>query len=137
MARLTLRIDFDGAGSIGPGKVRLLELIDAQGSIRRAGSELKMSYARAWNLIQDLNAIFGAPVVSASSGGRSGGGARLTALGRDVAAAYRAAERKAAKAAKRDIEVMKARAARTSKSRAAGAHRVRSTSSRQTIGSRT
>jgi molybdate transport system regulatory protein len=106
MARLTLRIDLDGAGSIGPGKVRLLELVAELGSIRSAGNELKMSYARAWKLVQDLNATFGAPVLTATAGGKSGGGARLTALGQEIVSAYRAAERKAAKAVHKEMEAL-------------------------------
>lgn len=111
MARITLRIDLDGAGSIGPGKVRLLELIEERGSIRSAGAGLQMSYARAWNLVQELTAIFGAPVVNAAPGGKSGGGAALTALGRQVIAAYRAAERKAEAAARGEIEKLRRRVA--------------------------
>jgi molybdate transport system regulatory protein len=42
MPRLTLRIDFDGDRAIGPGKIKLLELIDAVGSISAAGR------GRAW-----------------------------------------------------------------------------------------
>ncbi|MCE9523038.1 MAG: LysR family transcriptional regulator [Alphaproteobacteria bacterium] len=107
MARITLRIDLEGKGSIGPGKVRLLELIDEHGSIRRAGSVLKMSYARAWGLVRDLGATFGKPVVDASPGGKSGGGAKLTPLGRHVVDAYRAAERKAAKASRPQLAALR------------------------------
>lgn len=106
MARITLRIDLDGKGSVGPGKVRLLELIDEMGSIRRAGSHLKMSYARAWGLVQDLSATFGKPVVNAAPGGKSGGGATLTTLGRQIIDAYRTAERNAAKAAAPQIAAL-------------------------------
>lgn len=110
MARITLRIDLEGKGSIGPGKVRLLELIDELGSIRRAGAQLKMSYARAWRLVQDLSQTFGKPVVDAAPGGKSGGGAKLTALGRKIVDAYRAAERKAAKASARELATLKRQA---------------------------
>ncbi len=107
MARITLRIDLDGKGSIGPGKVRLLELIDEMGSIRRAGSHLKMSYARAWGLVRDLTTTFGEPVVNASPGGKSGGGATLTPLGRKVIDAYRTAERRAEAAAQPQLAMLK------------------------------
>jgi molybdate transport system regulatory protein len=110
MARITLRIDLDGKGSIGPGKVRLLELIDEHGSIRRAGAQLKMSYARAWGLVRDLRETFGAPVVNAKPGGKAGGGATLTPLGRKVIDAYRTAERKATAAASRQIAILSQRA---------------------------
>ncbi|HWB48648.1 MAG TPA: LysR family transcriptional regulator, partial [Stellaceae bacterium] len=55
MARLTLRIDFDGDRQIGPGKIRLLELIESTGSISAAGRQMGMSYRRAWLLVDDLN----------------------------------------------------------------------------------
>src|SRR3546814_16689125 len=42
MARLSLRIDFDGADSIGRGKIRLLELLDETGSIAAAGRAMNM-----------------------------------------------------------------------------------------------
>lgn len=110
MARITLRIDLEGKGSIGPGKVRLLELIDQHGSIRRAGTSLGMSYARAWGLVRDLGETFGEPVVNASPGGKSGGGATLTPLGRTVIEAYRTAEKKAETAAAKQIALLKRRA---------------------------
>jgi molybdate transport system regulatory protein len=110
MARITLRIDLDGKGSIGPGKVRLLELIDEKGSIRQAGSQLKMSYARAWGLVQDLSATFGKPVVLAAPGGKSGGGAKLTTLGRSIIENYRAAEKRAAAAVGPQIARLKRQA---------------------------
>ena len=40
---------------IGPGKVALLEEIARSGSISAAGRALKMSYRRAWELVEDLN----------------------------------------------------------------------------------
>lgn len=92
MARLRLRIDFSPSGSVGPGKIRLLELIGDTGSISAAARALEMSYRRAWLLIDDLNQLFRDPVVSASAGGRKGGGAELTPFGRTLIGEYRAIE---------------------------------------------
>ena len=78
MAKLRLRIDFEPAGSLGPGKVALLEAIRRCGSISSAARELDMSYRRAWLLIDDLNQTFRQPVVSAVVGGKKGGGTELT-----------------------------------------------------------
>jgi molybdate transport system regulatory protein len=114
MAHITLRIDLEGRGSIGPGKVRLLELIDERGSIRQAGAQLGMSYARAWGLVRELGDTFGAPVVDASPGGKDGGGASLTPLGRTIVEAYRTAESRAATAASKQIALLKRRAASAS-----------------------
>ena len=92
MARVTLRIDFDTGRALGPGKIKLLELIDALGSIAAAGRQMNMSYRRAWLLIDDLNQSFRHPVVASQVGGAHGGGAALTDLGCAVVRHYRAAE---------------------------------------------
>ena len=52
---LHLRLDFGDERSIGPGKIRLLELINETGSISAAGRALAMSYRQAWLLIDELN----------------------------------------------------------------------------------
>jgi molybdate transport system regulatory protein len=74
--------------AVGPGKVRLLQLIDETGSINRAAARMEMSYMRAWTLIRTVNRCFGSEVVSSSRGGRSGGGARLTPLGKRIVTLY-------------------------------------------------
>ena len=83
-----LRIRLGGA-ILGPGKADLLEGIRETGSISAAGRHMRMSYRRAWQLVEELNLHFGAPVVATLTGGRGGGGAELTPLGRDVVATYR------------------------------------------------
>jgi molybdate transport system regulatory protein len=102
MARLTIRIDL-AAGSIGPGKIGLLEQVAATGSIRKAAAAMKMSYRRAWLLLQALEAGFGKPLVETATGGKRGGGARLTASGAAVVTRYRRIETNALRAAARDI----------------------------------
>jgi molybdate transport system regulatory protein len=90
--RLIIRIDLATGARIGPGKVALLEEIARSGSISAAGRLLKMSYRRAWELVEDLNRHLGVPVVSTAAGGSGGGGARLTDAGLAVVAEYRAIE---------------------------------------------
>lgn len=99
MATLSIRIDLAPGNRLGPGKVRLLEMVAEHGSISAAGRAIGMSYRRAWTLIEAVNAGFGRPVVEAQIGGRSGGGARLTAFGADLIRDYRAMEEAVAKAA--------------------------------------
>jgi molybdate transport system regulatory protein len=96
--RLTLRIDFVPGVSLGPGKVRLLELIGAHGSISAAGRAMGMSYRRAWLLVDSLNQAFGTPLVAAKPGGSGGGGAALLPMGRSVVHHYRALEQAAKEA---------------------------------------
>jgi molybdate transport system regulatory protein len=103
MTRLTIRIDFEGAEAFGPGKARLLELIEQHGSIRSAAAAMSMSYRHAWLLLQAVEDTFGAPVITTATGGAKGGGAKLTELGKSVVARYRAIETQAAKATAGDL----------------------------------
>ena len=95
MAGLSIRIDFGPDLRIGPGKIELLEQIAAHGSIAAGGRAMEMSYRRAWELVEELNGIFGRPVVESKTGGRKGGGATLTPLGLSLISRYRAMERAA------------------------------------------
>ncbi len=108
MAQLSIRIDFGPDLRIGPGKIALLEQVAALGSISAAGRAMEMSYRRAWELIDDLNTIFGKPVVSSKSGGKKGGGATLTPFGLSLISRYRAMERAAATATEAHLKALQA-----------------------------
>lgn len=112
MADLSIRIDFGPDLRVGPGKIALLEQIAALGSISAGGRAMDMSYRRAWELIEELNAIFGKPVVDSRSGGRKGGGATLTPLGHALIARYREMERAAAAATEPHLAALAAEVAR-------------------------
>jgi molybdate transport system regulatory protein len=92
--KATLRISFAPDRRLGPGKIRLLELIGETGSISAAARGMEMSYRRAWLLVGELNAIFGAPVAEAATGGSGGGGAVLTPLGKHIVKTYRGLEQR-------------------------------------------
>jgi molybdate transport system regulatory protein len=108
MPRLTLRIDFDEDRALGPGKIKLLELIDKHGSISEAGRQMGMSYRRAWVLVDNLNRCFRTPVVASQTGGQHGGGASLTEFGHAVVEHYRQAEAAARTAGAAHIEALTA-----------------------------
>jgi molybdate transport system regulatory protein len=86
---LRIRVEIAPGISLGPGKADLLEGIRDTGSISAAGRNMRMSYKRAWQLVDELNNLFDRPLVEASKGGPGGGGAALTRLGEDVLARYR------------------------------------------------
>jgi molybdate transport system regulatory protein len=92
MARLTIRIDFDDGRQLGHGKIRLLEMIALYGSISAAGRAMQMSYRRAWLLVEEINRMFAAPLVTKRLGGRGGGCAHVTVLGQRIVELYRAIE---------------------------------------------
>ena len=89
---VSFRVDFSPDCAVGPGKIALLEHIDSSGSLSEAARELKMSYRRAWLLLEDLNTSFQQPVARMSVGGRGGGGASLTPFGAELVASYRTLE---------------------------------------------
>jgi molybdate transport system regulatory protein len=112
-AALSLRVDFGAYGAIGPGKIRLLELIGQLGSISTAGRAMDMSYRRAWLLIESINLSFKEPAVSTQRGGSDGGGAALTPFGLNLIARYRAIEAEAASAVENDLKMLAASLAKT------------------------
>jgi molybdate transport system regulatory protein len=75
---------------MGPGKAQLLEAIAATGSISESARRLRMSYRRAWLLVDTMNRCFREAVVSSAAGGARGGGARVTPFGRRVLSRYHA-----------------------------------------------
>ena len=103
-ARLRLVLQRDVA--LGPGKADLLERISQTGSIAEAGRDLGMSYKRAWTLIDHLNQSFSQPLVETSRGGRSHGGATLTAAGEEVLSRYRRMEAATKEAVQTDLEAL-------------------------------
>lgn len=108
---LHIRVDLVPGVSLGPGKADLLQGIAETGSIAAAGRRLGMSYKRAWSLVETLNGMFRAPLVSATKGGATGGGASLTAEGEAVLARYRAIQARAAEAAAEDLAALTAETA--------------------------
>lgn len=108
MPSLSIRIDFDNEGRLGPGKVALLEHIAKEGSISAAGRSMNMSYKRAWELVSEINRSFEEPLVTAQTGGRAGGGAALTERGRELIRHYRAIERKALSATAAHLKALQA-----------------------------
>ena len=100
---LTLRILGPRSAALGPGKAELLEGIDRSGSISAAAREMNMSYRRAWKLIEEVNASFNEPLCVTAVGGRSGGGAQVTELGRAVLTLFRKMEAEASEAIAADL----------------------------------
>ena len=102
-----LRVRLAPGVDIGPGKADLLlEGIRDTGSISAAGRRMRMSYKRAWQLVDELNRLFDAPLVAASKGGSGGGGAALTKVGADVLARYRRMHAACCRTIVKDVKAM-------------------------------
>jgi molybdate transport system regulatory protein len=94
-AEFHLRVVKGRIRAIGPGKIALLEAIRDTGSISAAARKLRMSYRRAWVLVDDLNRRLSKAVVEAAPGGKFGGGTTLSPTGHKLVGLYREIERTA------------------------------------------
>jgi len=101
------RIQLGDEVALGPGKVDLLRAIGETHSISGAARQLGIAYKRAWLLIDTLNQGFGRPVVETATGGKGGGGARLTPLGERVVAGYDALETRINEAAQAELAALR------------------------------
>jgi len=73
---------------IGYGRVVLLERIRQYGSITKAAKSMEMAYRRAWDLVDSMNRQAKEPFVEVATGGKGGGGARVTAQGEKAIALF-------------------------------------------------
>ena len=89
--------------AMGPGKAELLQRIRETGSISAAAREMDMSYRRAWMLVDTMNRCFKEPLVETATGGRRGGGARVTKFGKEVLRRYLEMEQRAAASVEREM----------------------------------
>lgn len=78
----------EGQSFLGAGRIELLERIDQTGSINAAAKEMKMSYKAAWERINGMNAIADQPLIERSTGGRGGGGTKLTPYAHELIATF-------------------------------------------------
>ncbi len=74
-------VEKDGVACLGWGRVTLLEKIAEHGSLNLAARAMNMSYRRAWELVESMNRLSPRPLVETATGGRGGGGSRLTPEG--------------------------------------------------------
>lgn len=76
------------AGALGHAatdkRLDILRRVGGCGSISQAAREAGVSYKAAWQAIDMLSNLAGVPVVEKAVGGAGGGGARLTAAGRQL-----------------------------------------------------
>lgn len=81
-------IEVDDKVLMGEGRVRLLKAIDDTGSLSKAAKSLKMSYKKAWTLMDAVNKSAKKPVFISATGGKDGGGATLTPYGKSLISAF-------------------------------------------------
>lgn len=85
-------LEYDGKPLIGKGGAQILEQIEKEQSISKAAKKLGMSYRYVWSYIKRIEKTIGQPVVETHRGGKAGGGAKLTKLGKNLLEEYKRAE---------------------------------------------
>jgi len=85
-------LEKNGKSFLGRGRIELLKKIDRYGSISKAAKEMKMSYKAAWDAIDIINKLSKYDVVEKNSGGKGGGGTKLTEYGKKLIAVYEKAQ---------------------------------------------
>ena len=81
-------LEAHGRPVLGPGREELLRAVEEQGSISKASRLLNLTYRKAWGQIKAMEEQLGLPLVQKRSGGKGGGGARLTPEAKDLLSKY-------------------------------------------------
>ena len=87
-----LWLDQAGGAPVSGKRIALLEAIGAHGSITAGAKAVGLSYKAAWDAVDAMNNLAAAPLVIRATGGRHGGGTRLTDHGRQLVELYRKLE---------------------------------------------
>lgn len=82
----------DGENLGGQSRIALLAQLAESGSITQAAKAVKMSYKAAWDAIDTMNNLAGEPLVERLTGGKGGGGTRLTKRGEQLVNNFRIIE---------------------------------------------
>jgi molybdate transport system regulatory protein len=77
-------IDSTEGTFLGYGRIILLERIREHGSITKAAKSMEMSYRHAWELVDSMNSQSPVTLIEANTGGKGGGGAKLTEAGEEA-----------------------------------------------------
>jgi len=77
---------------LGSGRIELLEQIDKTGSIHAAAKVMKMSYKAAWERINSMNLLAEKPLIERTTGGKGGGGTKLTPYAQDLIITFKKIE---------------------------------------------
>lgn len=82
VTRITL-VDDEGQKFFGEGPARLLHAVEENGSLRAAAASMNMAYTKALKILRNAESALGFPLTIRVTGGRDGGGSRLTLEGKE------------------------------------------------------
>ena len=83
-------LDEKGEKFFGEGPARLMYAVEETGSLRAAAISMGMAYTKALKLIKNAESALGFEVIVSVTGGKNGGGSRLTKEGKEWLERYEA-----------------------------------------------
>jgi molybdate transport system regulatory protein len=87
--KVTCKIWLDHNGkAFGEGPYELLKRVKKTGSLHQAANQMRMSYSKAWKLIQTMEKRLGFSLLNKKIGGLSGGGSRVTPKSKEIIEYY-------------------------------------------------
>ncbi len=84
---LSVRIFGEGK-CFGPGVAEILRRVKENHSLRAAAISMGMAYSKAWTVIKTAEKELGFDLLVSATGGKHGGGARLSSKAELILAAY-------------------------------------------------
>lgn len=85
-----LFLDDEGQKFFGEGPYRLLKGVEETGSLRASANRMEMAYTKAMKLLKNAERALGFELTTRVTGGKDGGGSRLTAEGEEWLKRYEA-----------------------------------------------
>lgn len=82
VTRITF-VDENRQKFFGEGPSRLLHAVEETGSLRAAAQSMGMAYTKALKILRNAERALGFALTSRTTGGRDGGGSRLTKEGKE------------------------------------------------------
>ena len=76
-------VDENGEKFFGEGPARLMRAIEENGSLRAAALSMGMAYTKALKLIGNAESVLGFRLTERITGGKDGGGSRITPEGKE------------------------------------------------------
>ena len=81
-------LEKDNKSFLGAGRIELLKRIESTGSMNAAAKEMKMSYKAAWERLNSMNELAQEPLLKRQTGGKGGGGTKLTPYAYEIIESY-------------------------------------------------
>jgi len=87
--KVACKIWFDNNGkAFGEGPCELLQRVEKTDSLHEAAHQMNMSYSKAWKVIKTMEKRLGFAFLDRKVGGLSGGGSRVTPVGKEFLRRY-------------------------------------------------